>query len=278
MAEAYFILSHTLHHEFVKHINKVEEYAEKILELDPESSFGYCYLGLVRWKEPKPKEGVKLLKRAFDIDPNDIHTLEWLSFCASEIGKPAVAEPCVKKLLETNPLDAWSQFSLGWYYLMSGRLEPALQPSKKAHKMAPESPMWGFHYARVLALNHQLKEACSFFDRIAKDSPQETLGLLSPFYKYVLQGERAKALKYMTKELKEAVRMDETLSLFIAESYALIDDKEEAIDWLEHAVWRGVLNYPYLSNYDPFLENIRGEKRFKKLMERVKYEWENFEV
>ena len=29
---------------------------------------------------------------------------------------------------------------------------------------------------------------------------------------------------------------------------------------------------------DPFLENIRGEPRFKKLMERVKREWENFEV
>ncbi len=26
------------------------------------------------------------------------------------------------------------------------------------------------------------------------------------------------------------------------------------------------------------LENIRGEERFKKLMERVKHEWENFEV
>jgi hypothetical protein len=27
-----------------------------------------------------------------------------------------------------------------------------------------------------------------------------------------------------------------------------------------------------------FLANIRGEERFKKLMERVKYEWEHFEV
>ena len=27
----------------------------------------------------------------------------------------------------------------------------------------------------------------------------------------------------------------------------------------------------------PFLDNIRGEEHFKKLMERVKYEWEHFE-
>jgi hypothetical protein len=29
---------------------------------------------------------------------------------------------------------------------------------------------------------------------------------------------------------------------------------------------------------DPLLENIRGEARFKKLMEWVKHEWEDFEV
>jgi hypothetical protein len=28
----------------------------------------------------------------------------------------------------------------------------------------------------------------------------------------------------------------------------------------------------------PFLANIRAEPRFQKLMERVKYEWEHFEV
>jgi hypothetical protein len=33
-----------------------------------------------------------------------------------------------------------------------------------------------------------------------------------------------------------------------------------------------------LSEIDPWLANIQGEERLKKLMERVKYEWEHFEV
>ncbi len=53
---------------------------------------------------------------------------------------------------------------------------------------------------------------------------------------------------------------------------------EEAFKWLNHAVSKGFVNYPILNEKDPFLENIRGEPRFKKLMEKVKYEWENFEV
>ena len=278
MAEAYFVLSHTFQHEFVKHINKVEEYAKKILELNPNSAHGYCYLGMALFKEPKILDSLRHLKRAFDIDPNNITNLRWLSFCASEIGKPSLAEPCVKKLLEINPLDAFSQFSLGWYHLMAGRLESALPPLRKAYEMAPDSPIWGFKYARSLALNHQLDEACSLFDRLAKDSPEEVFGKFSPFYKYALHGEKVKALEYITKELAEAIRMDETLSFYMAEAYALIGENQEAVNWLEHAVWRGVINFPYLSEYDPFLENIHGEPRFQKLMERVKYEWEHFEV
>jgi non-specific serine/threonine protein kinase len=59
--------------------------------------------------------------------------------------------------------------------------------------------------------------------------------------------------------------------------YALLGEKEKSLDWLENAVSRGFINYPYLNEYDPYLANIRGEPRFKKLMEQVKDEWEHFE-
>jgi hypothetical protein len=58
----------------------------------------------------------------------------------------------------------------------------------------------------------------------------------------------------------------------------MLDDKEKALDWLEHSVNRGFINYPYMNQYDPFPAKLRGEERFKKLMERVKYEWEHFEA
>jgi hypothetical protein len=57
-----------------------------------------------------------------------------------------------------------------------------------------------------------------------------------------------------------------------------MNSKADALEWLENSINHGFVNYPFLSELDPFLENIRGEERFKKLTERVKYEWENFEV
>ncbi len=64
---------------------------------------------------------------------------------------------------------------------------------------------------------------------------------------------------------------------FGASLFALVDEKEEALRWLEHSVDRGWINYPVFAERNPFFANIRGEERFKKLMERVKYEWEHFE-
>jgi disulfide oxidoreductase YuzD len=58
---------------------------------------------------------------------------------------------------------------------------------------------------------------------------------------------------------------------------SLLNAKKEAMDWLENAFKRGFINYPMLQ-CDPLLDNIRGEEKFKKLMEKTKYEWEHFEV
>jgi len=55
-------------------------------------------------------------------------------------------------------------------------------------------------------------------------------------------------------------------------AFALLNENNNALDWLENAVRLGFINYPFLNQYDSFLENVRGEKRFKMLMERVKYD------
>jgi len=77
-----------------------------------------------------------------------------------------------------------------------------------------------------------------------------------------------------------AMKDDAWFAIFTADSYALMGLKKESIEWVEKGVHCKMpfINYHFLSEIDPYLANIRGEERFKKLMERVKYEWENFEV
>jgi hypothetical protein len=97
-------------------------------------------------------------------------------------------------------------------------------------------------------------------------------------FAHALEGQRAKALEWVTEEFRSAMKGDELYPIWVAESYSLLGEKEEAIGWLEEGVRWGFINYPFLATHDAYLANIRGEKRFEKLLERVKEEWEGFEV
>ena len=64
----------------------------------------------------------------------------------------------------------------------------------------------------------------------------------------------------------------------MAGCFALIDEKEKAIDWLDNAMHRGFINYPFLVRLDPFLETLREEAAFDQLMDQIKQRCEAFEV
>lgn len=279
LGQVYFLYFHVVFEEREIYLEKLDECAKKIFELDPKSPHGYRLLGLLKTKlKGGLKEGVRLLKKSFTIDPNNTQTLWFLTILGGEIGKPSIVEPCVRNYLNIDPLDPLSHASLFWFHFTEGRFKSALEAIHKAYQMDPESAMYGYCYAFALALNKQFNEAYTLFDLNIKKAEQNTWALFGRFLKYALQKNKSKALKSVTKELKTVALADESFSFYLAECYALIDKNEDAINWLEKAVNFGFINYPLLNEYDPFLENIRGEPRFKKLMERVKHEWENFEV
>lgn len=95
--------------------------------------------------------------------------------------------------------------------------------------------------------------------------------------KYALLKDKERLFQEMTLDFQKTCKRDAVYSYHVASDLALIGAKEEALDWLENAVNRGFINYPLLAEKDPWLANLHGEPRFKKLMERVKYEWEHFE-
>ena len=64
----------------------------------------------------------------------------------------------------------------------------------------------------------------------------------------------------------------------MADCHALVGANDEALDWLGHAVDLGFINYPFLSEYNPFLKSIRGQPPFRELMRRVKQEWQEFDA
>ena len=87
-----------------------------------------------------------------------------------------------------------------------------------------------------------------------------------------------RAIQAVTSDLVDAAKVDWQYSWEVAAGYALVGELHEALEWLENAVRRGFLNYRFLSEYDPLLENLRGDERFQALMAEARDRFESLEV
>ena len=115
------------------------------------------------------------------------------------------------------------------------------------------------------------------FERLAARFPQTMFGQIGLFLGHALRGNKAQALEAVSPTSAEAARWDLQYPWEMATGYALIGERDQAIDWLTNATRRGLINYPFLSQHDPLLKSLRQEKRFTDLMEQVRSQWERFE-
>ncbi len=262
------------------YLQKAEEFARHALELDPETVNGYIVLGLIKatWGG-NMKEGIKYLRKALNIRHNDYDATYWLIAFYAHAGQINIVNPYVEKLKLYDPLNPWSQWAPGFVHMWDGQFDLALKLHEKIFGLYPYITPFRWYYAFNLAYSHRIDEACSHFEGAAKEQPNAKFFRLGLLLALALKGKKQEVKAVLNDGKLEAwAKNDFSYSYYVADSYALIDEKEKALDWLEIAVNRGLINYPFINEYDPFLENIRGEPRFKKLMKRVKYEWENFEV
>jgi non-specific serine/threonine protein kinase len=260
------------------HLAKAEEYAQKALALNPSSSHAYALIGTIHEQRGNIQEAGNNLKKAIEIDPNNTEALMMLAFVYSIAGKGYAARPITKHLMSIDSFTPSNYFGPIWLHISEGEFDLSLKSCRRAFELDSKNPGIRLCMAWVLAMNNLYEELQKIADLMIKDSPQAVFTTAIRSLQYALQGQKQKTIETITSDLKNLAQTDHIFSYFLANCFALIKEKEMALDWLETAVKKGRIDYPFLKEYDPFLENIRSEPRFKKLMERVKHEWENFEV
>jgi len=259
-----------------EYVEKMEDCANRIFGLNLDSPHGHFLSGLIQYQRRNIQQAVRHLKRTLAAEPQNPDALFWLVYFYGTAGKTAPAEELVHKLIAVDPLVPLNHMMPGWLAELRGRLDVALKLKREFYDKDPDNPWAGFIYAWELAANGQIDETFEIVDAIVAHAPENRYAWQGLLLKYALLGDKTKATELVTPEREKCAR-DEAAS-FMADCYALLGEPDLAVDWLEIAVNCGYLNYPWLNEYDPFLSTVRGENRFKRLMERVKREWEAFEV
>jgi TolB-like protein/tetratricopeptide (TPR) repeat protein len=261
-----------------EYLEKAREYAQKTFVLDPGSPQGHAVRGYVCMLEGDMRSAISHMKKAISSDPGDADTVGWLGWFYLVVGKTAAAVPLIERSLKLDPVNPNWRMVRGLIDFFEGHFDFAAEQLREAHIMAPHMPANQFWYALSLAYGRRFQESLSILD-IDKGalSSDDAFKKVSEFLRATLLGEKDAFSRLQTPDVLRTTKRDLQLSYHAASFCSFLGQPNDALDWLENAINRGFYNYPFME-VDPFLDNIRGEKRFKKLMERVKYEWEHFEV
>jgi len=254
-----------------------EEYVNKALALDPDSPQAQSVLATIfRDFRGNLREAVRHYKKALALDPNESTALMLLAYTyIIDAGMPAAGLPLIERFKNVDPLNPYYYGVLGTRYLFNNQYEFALDQFRKWHEIEPESPPMQYLYAMTLAHAKENEKAFLLVDKGAKATPNNIFTKMGLLLKYGFLKDKERAFREMTPDFQKTCKRDMEASYWVACMLSVLDARKEALDWFENAINRGFINYPALER-EPFLENIRGEERFKKLMERVKYEWEHF--
>jgi non-specific serine/threonine protein kinase len=260
------------------YLTKARECANQALELDPDSAHAHRLLGLISVQEGDSQRAVRLLKRAIVVDPNDSDTLSWYSAVCGLSGKAHAAMPLARRILEIDPLTPVYRFIPGLLSLMGGEFADALPSFDDAIKLDPTNTMLLWCRGQILALLRRDEDAIAQFHAIQQIDSTHFFSQLGAVMQAALAGDRLALDRAASAELVAITECDPHYSWNFAQCYALIGDTSNSLAWLEKAMLKGFINYPMISRWDPLLAPVRKTAEFENLVDRVREQWENFEV
>ena len=254
-------------------LEKASEYARKAFELDNESSDGQFISGLLEITGGDARKGIAHFKKVLQKSPNHVNALQWITLVYSLLG---ISEETYYYLNRFSQVDPFTPVNMipAFLNIWTGEFGPAEDESKQlgSDDFSLLMKTW------VLIYNEKWEEALSVFNKVSEFSINSYMSRATFILINACQRKEEEVIRLIDDKLLLWARKDFQYSLFVAETYSMINYKSDALDWLENSVNHGNINYPFLNEYDPLLENIRSEEQFKRLMERVKYERENFEA
>ena len=249
----------------------------------------------------------KLCFKALEIDKNNLRARSILAILYMRENRKIDAWKELKEVYKKNPKNPVINGAIGTLYQYSGILDKAIEKYEKARKVNPLDILTSFNIARIsifkgdyskaekeikkilkesenqyaisylgIALSYQgkLEEAEKLLKNAIEKYPYDKGILLSLATIYSREGKFEKAEEIL-KEIEQSSTSDPDRAYRIASCYSLINDKASALKWLRISIDNGNENYTLLKN-DPYLENLRKDSEFQKILKDIEKRWKNY--
>jgi TolB-like protein/Flp pilus assembly protein TadD len=280
LADSYVLLPQYSRESSAELFPKARAAAEKALALDNTLSEAHASLGLLlatlSTSGINLRESEREFERAIALNPNYAPAHHWYGFgVLLPLGEfdRAIAE--VKRALELDPFSAIMNANLGFCYLYARRYSEAIAQFRKAAELDPSSPAPHLGLGEAYELSGQREQAITEYERagnlfsqLTHIPPTSDNFLPSLAGRYVLKGERAKALQLLD-HYKGPTQRGAAPDFAVALDYVRLGDNNKAIDWLERSYQNKEPGFLEDIKVNPLLDPLRGDPRFEALVEKI---------
>jgi len=246
---------------------KAKDAAQRALKINgmlAEAHNSLAHINLHEWKWESAEEG---FKEAIELDPGYVLAHHWYALCLTAIGKSNEAVDQMKKARELDPLSTRINGDLGMAYLASGNYDEAISQENKTMDLNPKAggPFWirGMAYQQKKMYNEAIKD----FKHALEIYPGDANYLAALGHVYASSGNIAAARNILDTLFVENKNVPVS-PFFFALVYAGLNDKENALKWLEKACEEKSGSVRYLK-MEPRLQSLRNEPRYIVLMKKI---------
>jgi len=262
--------------QYEEYLSKAEACANRIFELNPDSSKAYGLRGAIRNNRADADGSRADFKKALVFDRNDPEALLWLGYHYAVAGRIPMARALMDRLQQVDPLTSINLAMYGIVAMCDGDYAEAMRWTQRSVDVDPGNPTHRMLLAQTLAANGRTGEAIAILHRVSSDAPAMAWARLASALGFALAGDRRQVLNVLTPDLRDAARWDDIFSWWMADSFALVGETEAALDAVQRMIELGIVNYPFLAEYEPFFSPLRSEPRFGRLMEQARERWNAF--
>jgi TolB-like protein/DNA-binding winged helix-turn-helix (wHTH) protein/Tfp pilus assembly protein PilF len=247
---------------------KAKAAALKALELDRSLAEGHAALGFVLfYGEWDWAAAERELKYAIELNPGYVNSHHWYGEYLSAMGRHDQAIAEIKRAQDLDPLSPLLLAIGGEVCILARRYDEAIEQSRRALELDSNYALAQQNLASSF-LGKQMYEAAAAEYTIADQAwgKSNSSGLALA---YALTGKRGEALKILRRLTEPSSRL-ELDSLMAATLYLALDEKQEALDWLEKAYQEHEPYAPFW-NVSPVLDPLRSDPRFQHILSRMNF-------
>ncbi len=168
------------------------------------------------------------------------------------------------KARELDPLSSLIARGVALPYYLKRDYVRALELLRQANELGP--PLTHTWEIGVYIHNRLFDETLAELEQAKRERKDDPILIYSTGMVYAAQGKRAEVLQII-KELEAMSGASLSQALWIAKIYAVLNEKELALTWLERGLAAGAIGAFYKD--DPVWDTIRSDPRFGDLLRRM---------